>query len=354
MMETTKSLDSGDTPAHRPEAGGAHTRAAGTSETLAWDSHDLPPGVDGPAAWAAALSSLALPVTLVSAERQGFHGRFSARQFGPTAIFEISAAAQRIQRGAEEIAAGPRDLFFVSVMTRNTGWLLTQDSRIEVPEGHVSFVSAATPFKLHFETAFAYISAVIPADDLLALLPRATLAHGVVIAPPAGPALAAFLQSLLSTDAHPADENRLYTHFVGMAAAAIDPVAAARAGAAPSRDEILLSRIKAYLAGRLADGRVSSAGIAAQHGMGVRKLQRLFRAEGVTLAGWMMEERLRRCQRDLLDPRCAGRTITDIATGWGVSDMGQFARVFKARYGLPPAAFRRRGALTSSMEEAAE
>src|SRR5690606_26028179 len=102
------------------------------------------------------------PVTLISGEKEGFHGRFTARQFGPTAIFEIDSASQHIRRGAAEIAAGPRDLFFVSAMTRSMGWLLTQDRRIEVPCGHVSFVSASTPFDLQFETPFAFISAVIP------------------------------------------------------------------------------------------------------------------------------------------------------------------------------------------------
>ena len=42
-----------------------------------------------------------------------------------------------------------------------------------------------------------------------------------------------------------------------------------------------------------------------------------------------------------MDPLQAHRTVTEIATGWGFSDMTHFGRRFKAVYGVLPSEFRR-------------
>ncbi len=46
--------------------------------------------------------------------------------------------------------------------------------------------------------------------------------------------------------------------------------------------------------------------------------------------------RLARCQAALSDPLQRHRTISEIAYGWGFSDMTNFSRVFKAAFGMAP------------------
>jgi AraC-like DNA-binding protein len=48
-----------------------------------------------------------------------------------------------------------------------------------------------------------------------------------------------------------------------------------------------------------------------------------------------------RCQKAFDDPSQTHRTISEIAYGWGFSDMTHFGRKFKAAYGLSPREFRK-------------
>jgi hypothetical protein len=51
-------------------------------------------------------------------------------------------------------------------------------------------------------------------------------------------------------------------------------------------------------------------------------------------------KRLERCRRALEDPLQAHRTWTEIAGGWGFSNMTHFSRRFKSAYGVLPSKFR--------------
>jgi AraC-like DNA-binding protein len=58
------------------------------------------------------------------------------------------------------------------------------------------------------------------------------------------------------------------------------------------------------------------------------------RERGVTVAGWIRSRRLARCRVALTDVR-QDRTITEIATKWGFSDVAHFSRTFKAASASP-------------------
>jgi AraC-like DNA-binding protein len=104
---------------------------------------------------------------------------------------------------------------------------------------------------------------------------------------------------------------------------------------------VLLLRIRAFIDQRLGDPDLSPGLIAAAHFISVRYLHKLFEGKGTTISGWIRARRLDRCRRDLLDPRLADRTVRAIGARWGLVDVQHFTRVFRAAYGLPPAAYRR-------------
>ncbi|KAA5803857.1 AraC family transcriptional regulator [Alkalicaulis satelles] len=291
---------------------------------------------------------MALPMR-VEAGAGPFSARLRLRPFGPITLIDVSGSAQRLIRDQAQIDAGARGVCFISTMTRHSGWLEANGARRGGETGKVTYVSGDTPFTLEFEADFAFISAMIPAEDIEALTPRYALAHGGEIAPPAGPAVAALLTAIKAQDGSAALENRLYTHFLGMAAASIDaalePLAASRA----ERDRLLLGRIKADLASRLADPvRADGAALAARFNITRRKLQRLFQSEDTTLTAWVTEQRLIRCARDLRDPRYGSRSVTDIASSWGFADMGHVSRAFRKRFGVSPTVWRRQAAQETS------
>ncbi|MBF6064976.1 helix-turn-helix domain-containing protein [Nocardia terpenica] len=133
-----------------------------------------------------------------------------------------------------------------------------------------------------------------------------------------------------------------------LATAMTDLIAAALAtrldltGSLPSqtRQTALLHHICAFIEHHLDDPDLSPDIIAAAHHINPRYLRKLFQAQGHTVTGWIREQRLQRCRRDLVDPRLAGQSIAMIAARWGFLDIAHFTRTFRAAFGLPPAAYR--------------
>lgn len=314
---------------------------------IVWSTAGLP-AAERVSGWSDALSRLVVPVRAEVPRPGRFRGEFRLRRFGPSSFLRVtSSAGQTIHRTAAEIGPGDGDWLFVSTMLRGSGWLHHRGGILREPGDGVTFVDGSQPFALQFRAGFSFISALLPRRDLVALLPPAARAHGSILPAPAGPALHGFLATLETAvdnavrAGRAADDNRLYDHFLGLAAAALAPAAEAGDDAATA-DQKLLGRIRAHLVGRL-DEPFDGPALAARFGLSPRKLQRLFAAEGSTPTLWLRRQRLERCARDLADPRQQGRSITVIATAYGFDDMAYFSRIFRAAYGMAPGAWRQNG-----------
>jgi AraC-like DNA-binding protein len=115
-----------------------------------------------------------------------------------------------------------------------------------------------------------------------------------------------------------------------------------------SRHASLLHQLKLHARSRLREPGLTPAGVAAAHYLSTRQLHRLFARENTTFGAWIREERLRRCRRDLADPRLQAVSIMRIAESWGYRSPAHFSRAFSARYGVGPRDFRRAAAARRS------
>ncbi len=106
------------------------------------------------------------------------------------------------------------------------------------------------------------------------------------------------------------------------------------------RRRALLTRVHAFIEQRLGDPDLSPAIVAAAHHISLRYLHKLFQEQGTTVAGWIRTRRLERCRNDLLDTDTPDRPVAAIAAARGFTSASHFSRVFRDRYGMPPALFR--------------
>jgi AraC-like DNA-binding protein len=97
-----------------------------------------------------------------------------------------------------------------------------------------------------------------------------------------------------------------------------------------------LHAIKTEILKSLNRHELSLAGLAARHGVTPRYVQMLFESEGTTFSQFLLDQRLKRAQRMLGDPRLAERTISAIAYEAGFGDLSHFNRAFRRRYGESP------------------
>ena len=76
-------------------------------------------------------------------------------------------------------------------------------------------------------------------------------------------------------------------------------------------------------------------------GVSLRYANAALSDEGTSIGRLIQARRLLRCRRALEDPAQAHRTVSEIAYGWGFSDMTHFGRKFKAAFGQLPSEYRK-------------
>jgi AraC-like DNA-binding protein len=103
-------------------------------------------------------------------------------------------------------------------------------------------------------------------------------------------------------------------------------------------NEVLLTRVEAYVQQHLTDPALSPESVAHAHHISVRQLYKLWSAREVGLAEWIMRGRLEGARRDIAKDGTTG--IAAVARRWGFSDPTHFGRRFRAAYGVSPREWR--------------
>jgi AraC-like DNA-binding protein len=112
-------------------------------------------------------------------------------------------------------------------------------------------------------------------------------------------------------------------------------------GNAVTQREALRERIKQHVGEHLGDAGLTVDAIAHALNCSRRQLYNAFAEEPDGVAGYVLRRRLEACRRSFDDRQNDRRSITDIALGFGFSNMAHFSRVFRAHLGLPPSDYRR-------------
>lgn len=104
---------------------------------------------------------------------------------------------------------------------------------------------------------------------------------------------------------------------------------------------LVRARVRAAVEENLYDRSFGAAAAAQAAGVSIRYANAVLADEGTSIMQLIQTRRLERCRQALTDPAQAHRKVSEIAYGWGFSDMTHFGRRFKATYGLLPREFRR-------------
>ena len=101
-----------------------------------------------------------------------------------------------------------------------------------------------------------------------------------------------------------------------------------------------LAAVKRQIERRLADPGLNPSGVAGTVGVSVRQLHLLFEPTGATFARYVLRQRLLKCRDAIAGATGTGRSVADIAFGWGFNSMATFYRTFANEYGAAPTALR--------------
>ena len=103
-----------------------------------------------------------------------------------------------------------------------------------------------------------------------------------------------------------------------------------------STKAMAILQIRAAVKARLADPALDVQGIADAVGFSVRYANNILASQDTSIGRLILTERLERCRQALEDPVQSGRSVSEVAFGWGFSDLTHFGRCFKKAYGMSP------------------
>jgi AraC-like DNA-binding protein len=98
-------------------------------------------------------------------------------------------------------------------------------------------------------------------------------------------------------------------------------------------------RLTRYVEDHLTDPQLDAERIAAQHNISVRHLYNIWSEHELTLAQWIIRQRLERARRELTDHGRA-MTVSTVARRCGFTNIAHFGRRFRAAYGISPGEWR--------------
>lgn len=101
-----------------------------------------------------------------------------------------------------------------------------------------------------------------------------------------------------------------------------------------------MSAIKAYIIAKIDDPALCLADIAAHQGISSSYVRKLFTAEGQKFTTYVLDIRLEKVSRMLIDPEARSHSISAVALKCGFNDVSYFNRVFRKRYGCTPSDWR--------------
>ena len=85
---------------------------------------------------------------------------------------------------------------------------------------------------------------------------------------------------------------------------------------------------------------LSISALARRHGISISYIKKLLADEGTSFTDLVLQQRLRRATRLLLDPRWQHRPVREIAQAAGFGDLSYFNRAFRKVHGRTPSDLR--------------
>jgi AraC-like DNA-binding protein len=301
--------------------------------------------------WFEQVSKDTAPTVVSSPHAGDFRAAVTLADLGPVRLTVLTYPETRSVRTAALIRRSDPERHGLFLTTQSALWISQRDRCTRVGTGDLSLFDTSQPYD------FQALPGADPGKALMLHFPKTAL-------PVRPERLQCLLAGRLPTDT---GMNAIFARYLISVASALEQgevsepetgrlgevaldlataVLAARVGAQDrlppeTRQQILVSRIEAFIERNLGDPGLTPAVIAAHHHVSLGHLHRIFQPRELTVAAWIRHQRLECCRADLTDPRLRGMPVHAIGARWGFRSPTDFSRAFRAAHGIPPGDYRR-------------
>ena len=266
---------------------------------------------------------------------------------GDFALLNIRSELERVQRTAADVAKDKTEAFFISRFRQPAIWRVAPGSMpVDLIHGPGDFCVSSTEWRFERESKgpASFDMLVIPQAALSPLLAGGRLRRPFRLpgTSPLGSLLGAAMDAATAQGPLLADElaEAVLHNLCGLVALACGTSDEGTEQGQDSMRSAQLAAVKHHVDLHLADPGLTPASTAAALGISTRQLHRLFEPSGSTFARYVVRERLLRCRDTIAGATGTGRSVIDIAFGWGFNSMATFYRAFASEFGGPPTVLR--------------
>jgi len=290
--------------------------------------------------WVDSVGRTLLELDIDTARREAFRATLQQSEFGPGRLNFIEASEQWMQRTRQSISRSRSSASFHLLQLRRGEFALSQYAReVTIRAGECVLIDSKEPCRLTCPRDTACISLEFPQPWLQRWLPDPEAAVARRLPRRGwGAALARALECLAPDKV---EELALPSGQVAEEIAALLALSLGRGSASVAHKPKLLEQLKRTLQDRHHEPDLDPGAVATAHGIGKRYLHALFAQEGTSFGEELIAARLQSAQRMLADRRFSNLPIGEIAARCGFVDPSHFARRFRKRHQVGPAAFRR-------------
>lgn len=256
----------------------------------------------------------------------------------------VVSGAQKVVRTPRQIARANDDYFLVNIQMQGAG-IVRQDGRDALLNpGDFTLYDSTRVYELHFDGDFQQIVLKLPGEQLRRAVGDTEKLTATTISgrTTAGHLMISMIKTLWNGMGalEPVSAVSVAGGVLNILVAGLQTLPASKCRSVSSLASYHIARIKAEFDSSLRNPALSVRDVARDLGMSVGHIHRLFQHEAITPAQYIRSRRLEMCSRELLDPRRAGHSISEVAYSWGFNDAAHFSRVFRNQFGVAPREWR--------------
>jgi AraC-like DNA-binding protein len=294
--------------------------------------------------WREELCRCTLRVDYRPADSDSIDCKLQVSLLGGILLGVTTASATEISRTRETLKDGYDGMCLV-IATSGPVLISHEQHSIELSESQMCLGDMSVLSGTRMSSASEVKTIRIPRSLLLSICPNAEdrLALALVGQAPIREAIARYhaLAASIGPHADVVGQHLMAQHMVDLIGLLLGTDAdrtelASNRGHSAARLELM----RADVVANLSRDNLTIYSVAQKAGLSPRHAQRMFEQTGTTFTEFLIEQRLLRVRKLLLDPLNRWRKVSDLAHSAGFPDVSYFNRVFRRRFGVTPSDMR--------------
>lgn len=296
--------------------------------------------------WMSFIRSNFISNDAVPACRDNFWAELCATSIGAAKLTLVKTSATKISHTKRHSGQPSDDQLFVFMPVAGAKLVRQSGRQSLLKPGHLALIDPRLPHEGDYSDASEILTLIV---NRRALESRLGSIHDLTARPitsqtAEGHLASAYLAMLAAQASHlgPPAEGLVEAHLLDLVALALGRMTEGQTSISSSPRSLVRMRVHAAVEAQISDPGLDPESVAAAAGVSMRYANVVLSDENTSLGRLIQTRRLARCREALECRSHLHRTISDIAYGWGFSDMTHFGRRFKAEYDMLPSECRRR------------